>query len=179
MTHKLISSSPTLMALGRIFGNSVLSDPPLVTPSAGMAVEADKEDACAYLFTLCQRLDRDYLQPRGITCLFDVKGGSLRASCCHAMGLIIASLVVDIAVSAKTAANNGVIAITVQRWGSIWAFSVADSDIQWNASGPPALSEFIEQLANKINAGVQHKTTEDGTTVAFMFDPLGRPDSLA
>ena len=138
-------------------------------------VETEKEDACRYFYKLCRRLDTAFLQPREITCLFDVDGGWLPGKSCRTVGLIVTTLVIDVSARARVRPKNGVITITLHRWEAVWSCSVADRGIfavQSLSSRPP---EFVERLVKRLNARLEHHATEDGTMTAFTFEPSSRP----
>jgi hypothetical protein len=138
-------------------------------PSSSDGME--KEDACKYLFRLCRQLNDDYLQPRGIVCLFDVEGGWLPGKTCRMVGMIIAALVIDIAENSRPNSKAGTVTISLHRWGTVWACSVSDNGICAAVSPRAQQSEIIRQLAQTLKARLVSQTLGDDRTTAFMFEP--------
>ena len=151
------------------------SDPPLGQLLSDLqpdrAPEVEKEDACRYLFKLCKRLDKDYLQERGIAFMFDVNSGLLPETACRTVGLMVAAIVIDVIGRSRIRPTKGAITVALRRQGAIWACSVSDSGIYAVRSHPPNPPAIVRQLARRLNAHLVHEATEDGATTAFMFEP--------
>lgn len=135
----------------------------------GVPYVQETEDVCRYLFALCKRLEHDFLAPRSIACLFDVTGGSLDGATCRLVGLLMAAVTIDIAVRARTRPKDGSVAICFGQTGSHWLGSIADHGVFAVRVHPPGVPELIGRLARKLNAELDHRPTEDGAIISFLF----------
>jgi len=129
----------------------------------------ETEDVCRYLFALCKRLDQDFLAPRAIACLFDVSGGRLAGVECRLVGLLLAAVIIDIAARARVRPTDGSVSISFGGTDSHWLGSIADHGVFAVRAHPPALPELIGRLAHKLNAELDHRSTEDGAITSFLF----------
>lgn len=166
MTLNLVPpESPAIFAPDEAFMDGIL--PLLGQPSP---LEMEKEDASRYFFALCKRLDSGYLKRRGITCLFEVSGGSLSGISCRTVGLMVAALVIDIAAHARLKSKNGVVTVTLRCLGAIWACSVSDSKVLAKSQSPHQ-PEVVRRLALRLDTQLIRQETGDGGTTAFIFAP--------
>lgn len=87
-----------------------------------------RPDVCLHLFKVCQKLQHELLDQRGITCLFEADSGALARWRCDAIGQIVETLVTEIC--QDTNARAGQITVSLHHTGQVWVLGVMDKGVR-------------------------------------------------
>lgn len=146
-----------LVAFGRLY--QLLSDTDDVS-----AVDVE-----AFFERLCGALSEAVLEPAGIRCEAAIESGTLSASQCHRIALMLTELVTNAAKHAFPTKNGALIRIEVANRDGTWLCTVADNGI--GATGPlqGTGSRILEGLARSIHARLQGEAGTGGTRVTIVM----------
>jgi len=146
-----------LVAFGRLY--QLLSDSDDVSPV----------DVEAFFENLCAALSEAVLEPAGIRCEAAIESGTLSASQCHRLALMLTELVTNAAKHAFPTRNGALIRIEVAHHDDAWFCTVADNGI--GATGPlqGTGSRILEGLARSIHARLQGEAGQGGTRVTIVM----------
>jgi len=148
--------------------------PPLFDPSPD--VDVSKE-----LFALCQRVQTEYLNDRGIDLLFDVSGGEMPATAYRKLEVLVESVIADIA-QGPAYRTGGDLTLTVRRRGNVWVVGITER------GGKTALQDCNQRRSTLARGLVQELNgtwrvegqLHTGCITAFMFPaPTAAPDGQA
>ena len=131
-----------IVAFGRLY--QLLSD---IDDLPTISVEAFFED-------LCGALSEAVLEPAGIRCEAAIESGTLPASQCHRLALMLTELVTNAAKHAFPNKNGALIRIEMANRDGCWFCTVADNGI--GATGPlqGTGSRILEGFARSIGARI-------------------------
>ncbi|TFW56321.1 sensor histidine kinase [Bradyrhizobium sp. MOS001] len=146
-----------IVAFGRLY--QLLSDSDSLT---AVSVEAFFEN-------LCEALSEAVLEPAGIRCEAAIESGTLPASQCHRLALMLTELVTNAAKHAFPNRNDALIRIEMANRDGAWLCTVADNGI--GATGPlqGTGSRILEGLARSIDARLQGEANQGGTRVTIVM----------
>ncbi|MBR0963149.1 sensor histidine kinase [Bradyrhizobium diazoefficiens] len=146
-----------LVAFGRLY--QLLSDSDNPSP---VSVEA-------FFESLCGALSAAVLEPVGIRCEAAIESGTLSASQCHRLALMLTELVTNAAKHAFPTRNGALIRIAVSYRDAAWFCMVTDNGI--GATGPlqGTGSRILEGLARSIQARLHGEAGPGGTRVTIMM----------
>ncbi|MGY8635208.1 sensor histidine kinase [Bradyrhizobium sp. 14AA] len=118
---------------------------------------------------LCEAISEAVLEPAGIRCEAAIEGGTLQASQCHRLALMLTELVTNAAKHAFPNRNGALIRIDVARRDGAWVCTVADNGI--GATGPlrGTGSRILEGLARSIHARLHGEAGRGGTRVTIVM----------
>lgn len=127
----------------------------------------------AFFESLCGALSDAILEPSGIRCEAAIESGSLPASQCHRLALILTELVTNAAKHAFPNRDGGMVRVVIACRGGSWWFTVEDNGI--GATGPlqGTGGRILESLVRTIQARVHGETGRGGTRVTVMMPVLG------
>ncbi|OAF10638.1 histidine kinase [Bradyrhizobium centrolobii] len=119
----------------------------------------------AFFESLCEALSEAVLEPARIRCEAAIENGTLQASHCHRLALMLTELVTNAAKHAFPNKRGALIRIDVANRDGSWLCTVADNGI--GATGPlqGTGSRILEGLARSIHARMHGETGEGGTRV--------------
>lgn len=122
---------------------------------------------------LCIALSEAILEPVGIRCEATFEGGSLPASQCHRLALIVTELVTNAAKHAFPDNDGGLIRVEVARREGSWCCTVEDNGA--GAIGPlqGTGGRILQGLARSIRARVQGESGHGGTSVTIVTPAHG------
>ena len=118
---------------------------------------------------LCGALSEAVLAPAGIRCDAAIASGTLSASQCHRLALMLTELVTNAAKHAFPNKKGGLIRIDIARRDGAWLCTVADNGI--GATGPlqGTGSRILEGLARSIQARLHGEAGQGGTRVTIVM----------
>ncbi|OKO88022.1 histidine kinase [Bradyrhizobium sp. NAS80.1] len=122
----------------------------------------------AFFESLCEALSEAVLEPAGIRCEAAIESGTLPASQCHRLALMLTELVTNAAKHAFPNKNGALIRIDVANRDGAWFCTVADNGI--GATGPlqGTGSRILEGLARSIHARLHGEAGQGGTRVTIV-----------
>ncbi|WP_441237705.1 sensor histidine kinase [Bradyrhizobium sp. 930_D9_N1_4] len=146
-----------IVAFGRLY--QLLSDS---DDMSAVSVEAFFEN-------LCEAISGAVLEPAGIRCEAAVESGTLPASQCHRLALMLTELVTNAAKHAFPNKSGALIRIEIANRDGDWLCTVADNGI--GATGPlqGTGSRILEGLARSIHARLQGEAGQGGTRVTIVM----------
>jgi len=117
---------------------------------------------------LCGALAEAILEPAGIRCEAAIESGTLAASQCHRLALMVTELVTNAAKHAFPDRNGGLIRIEIVNRDGALCCTVADNGT--GAIGPlqGTGGRILERLARSIRARVHGEAGCGGTTVTIL-----------
>lgn len=123
----------------------------------------------AFFESLCGALSEAVLEPAGIRCEAAIESGTLPASQCHRLALMLTELVTNAAKHAFPDKNGALIRIDVVNRDGAWSCTVADDGI--GATGPlqGTGSRILEGLARSIHARMHGEAGQGGTRVTIVM----------
>ncbi|QOG18748.1 MULTISPECIES: sensor histidine kinase [Bradyrhizobium] len=118
---------------------------------------------------LCGALSEAVLAPAGIRCEAAIASGTLSASQCHRLALMLTELVTNAAKHAFPNKKGALIRIDMARHDGAWLCTVADNGI--GATGPlqGTGSRILEGLARSVQARLHGETGQGGTRVTIVM----------
>jgi two-component sensor histidine kinase len=121
----------------------------------------------AFFENLCGAISEAVLEPAGIRCEAAIESGTLPASQCHRLALMLTELVTNAAKHAFPNRNDALIRIDMANRDGAWFCTVTDNGI--GATGPlqGTGSRILEGLARSIHARLQGEAGEHGTRVTI------------
>jgi two-component sensor histidine kinase len=165
-----IGSAATSPAVGRFerrivaFGSlyHLLSD-----DSQSSAVSVD-----AYFGGLCGALSEAILEPAGIRCEAEIDCGSMPASRCNRLALILTEVVTNAAKHAFPDKTGARVRIGLGCRDGAWFCTVTDNGIGSNGSLPGSGSRILDGLARSICARIGVEAGPGGTRVTIEVPSL-------
>jgi two-component sensor histidine kinase len=123
----------------------------------------------AFFENLCGAISEAVLGPAGIRCEAAIESGTLPASQCHRLALMLTELVTNAAKHAFPNKNGALIRIDMVNRDGAWLCTVADNGI--GATGPlqGTGSRILEGLARSIRGRIHGETGEGGTRVTIVM----------
>jgi two-component sensor histidine kinase len=123
----------------------------------------------AFFEELCGAIAEAVLEPAGICCEAAIERGTLSASQCHRLALMLTELVTNAAKHAFPNKNGALIRIEVANRDGYWFCTVADNGI--GATGPlqGTGSRILEGLARSIRARMHGEAGQGGTRVTIVM----------
>ncbi|MCK1742826.1 sensor histidine kinase [Bradyrhizobium sp. 139] len=123
----------------------------------------------AFFEILCEALSEAVLEPACIRCEAAIESGTLPASQCHRLALMLTELVTNAAKHAFPNNNGALIRIEMANRDGAWLCTVADNGI--GATGPlqGTGSRILEGLARSIQAQLQGEAGQGGTRVTIVM----------
>jgi two-component sensor histidine kinase len=123
----------------------------------------------AFFENLCEALSRAVLEPAGIRCEAAIESGTLSASQCHRLALMLTELVTNAAKHAFANKNGALIRVEMAHRDGAWFCTVADNGI--GATGPlqGTGSRILEGLARSIHARLHGEAGQGGTRVTIVM----------
>jgi len=146
-----------IVAFGRLY--QLLSDNDDPVPVA----------VAPFFENLCGAISEAVLEPAGIRCEAAIESGTLSASQCHRLALMLTELVTNAAKHAFPNKKGALIRVDVVRRDGAWVCTVADNGI--GATGPlqGTGSRILEGLARSIHARLQGEAGQGGTQVSIVM----------
>lgn len=123
----------------------------------------------AFFESLCEALSRAVLEPAGIRCEAAIESGTLPASQCHRLALMLTELVTNAAKHAFASKDDALIRVEMASRDGTWLCTVADNGT--GATGPlqGTGSRILEGLARSIHARLQGEAGQGGTRVTIVM----------
>lgn len=118
---------------------------------------------------LCAALSEAVLEPAGIHCEAVIEDGTLSATQCHRLGLIVTELVTNAAKHAFPDKNAGLIRVEARYRNGCWYVVVADNGTGATGRLRGTGGRILEGLARSIRAQVQGEASCSGTSVTIMM----------
>ena len=146
-----------IVAFGRLY--QLLSD-----GDDGSAVEVEE-----FFENLCGALSGAVLEPAGIRCEAAIGSGTLPASQCHRLALILTELVTNAAKHAFPNKDGALIRIEVAHHDDAWFCTVSDNGIGATAPLRGTGSRILEGLARSIHARLHDEAGQGGTRVTLVM----------
>lgn len=146
-----------IVAFGRLY--QLLSDSDDVST---VSVEA-------FFESLCKAISGAVLEPAGIRCEAAIESGTLSASQCHRLALMLTELATNAAKHAFPNKTGALIRIEIVNRDGVWFCTVADNGV--GATGPlqGTGSRILEGLARSIHARMHGETGQGGTRVTIVM----------
>ncbi|WFU75133.1 sensor histidine kinase [Bradyrhizobium sp. CB2312] len=146
-----------IVAFGRLYQLLSDNDDPLPVSIEG------------FFENLCGALSEAVLAPAGIRCEAAIASGTLPASQCHRLALMLTELVTNAAKHAFPNKKGALIRIDMARRDGAWFCTVADNGI--GATGPlqGTGSRILEGLARSIQARLHGEAGQGGTRVTIVM----------
>lgn len=121
----------------------------------------------SFFESLCGALSEAVLEPAGICCEASIEDGTLPASQCHRIALMLTELVTNAAKHAFPCKTGALIRIEIANRDGDWLCSVSDNGI--GATGPlqGTGSRILEGLARSIDARLLGEAGRGGTRVTI------------
>ncbi|KJC48479.1 histidine kinase [Bradyrhizobium sp. LTSP849] len=121
----------------------------------------------AFFENLCEALSGAVLEPAGIRCEAAIESGTLPASQCHRLALMLTELVTNAAKHAFANKSGALIRVEMAHRDGAWLCTVADNGI--GATGPlqGTGSRILEGLARSIHARLHGEAGQGGTRVTI------------
>ncbi|MBW7973755.1 sensor histidine kinase [Bradyrhizobium sp. BR 10289] len=118
---------------------------------------------------LCAAISEAVLEPAGIRCEAAIGSGTLPASQCHRLALMLTELVTNAAKHAFPDKSGALIRIDVANRDGAWVCTVADNGIGATAPLQGTGSRILEGLARSIHARLQGEAGQGGTRVTIVM----------
>jgi hypothetical protein len=139
----------------------------------GASSHEPRSDVCARLFALCLSCQRELLDARGITCLFDVGGGTLANWKLNIVAEIITDLMAEICHAAVVGTRGGRITVSLHQRRNLWILAVVDEGIRASVGGPsPTRRKSLDVLARRLPGIYRIQPTARGGITAVMFGAI-------
>ena len=121
----------------------------------------------AFFGSLCEAISEAVLEPAGIRCEAAIESGTLSASQCHRIALMLMELVTNAAKHAFPNKNGALIRVEMIHRDGAWLCTVIDNGV--GATGPlqGAGSRILEGLARSIGARMHGEAGQGGTRVTI------------
>ena len=121
----------------------------------------------AFFGSLCEAISEAVLEPAGIRCEAAIESGTLSASQCHRLALMLTELVTNAAKHAFPNKNGALIRVEMIHRDGAWLCTVIDNGV--GATGPlqGAGSRILEGLARSIGARMHGEAGQGGTRVTI------------
>ena len=121
----------------------------------------------AFFGSLCEAISEAVLEPAGIRCEAAIESGTLSASQCHRLALMLTELVTNAAKHAFPNKNGALIRVEMAHRDGAWLCTVTDNGV--GATGPlqGAGSRILEGLARSIGARMHGEAGQGGTRVTI------------
>jgi two-component sensor histidine kinase len=123
----------------------------------------------AFFESLCEALSRAVLEPAGISCEAAIESGSLPASLCHRLALMLTELVTNAAKHAFPNKNGALIRVEMAHRDGAWLCTVADNGVGATAPLQGAGSRILEGLARSVHARLHGEAGQGGTRVTIVM----------
>ncbi|MCP3410200.1 sensor histidine kinase [Bradyrhizobium sp. CCGB01] len=123
----------------------------------------------AFFENLCEAISEAVLQPAGIRCEAAIESGTLPASQCHRLALMLTELVTNAAKHAFPNKSDALIRIEIASRDGAWLCTVADNGIGATAPLQGTGSRILEGLARSIDARLQGEAGQGGTRVTIVM----------
>ncbi|RXT36496.1 sensor histidine kinase [Bradyrhizobium betae] len=123
----------------------------------------------AFFENLCGAIAEAVLEPAGIRCEAAIESGTLPASQCHRLALMLTELVTNAAKHAFPNKSGAMIRIEVARRDGAWVCTVADNGIGATAPLQGIGSRILEGLARSIDARLHGEAGQGGTRVTIVM----------
>lgn len=146
-----------IVAFGRLYQLLSDNDDP-----SGVDIEA-------FFETLCGALSEAVLEPAGIRCEAAIESGTLPASQCHRLALMLTELVTNAAKHAFPNKNGALIRVEMTNRDGAWWCAVADNGIGATAPLQGTGSRILEGLARSIHARLHGEAGQGGTRVTIVM----------
>jgi two-component sensor histidine kinase len=117
---------------------------------------------------LCEALSETILEPVAIRCAVAIGDGTISATQCHRLGLIVTELVTNAAKHAFPNKKAGLIRIEALHRNRCWCFTVTDNGRGATGSLQGTGGRILESLARSIRAQMLYESDEDGTRVTIV-----------
>jgi two-component sensor histidine kinase len=117
---------------------------------------------------LCEALSETILEPAAIRCAAAIDDGTLSATQCHRLGLIVAELVTNAAKHAFPDNKAGLIRVEALHRNRRWCFTVTDNGRGATGSLQGTGGRILESLARSIGAQMLYESGQDGTRVTIV-----------
>ena len=123
----------------------------------------------AFFENLCEALSGAVLEPAGIRCEAAIESGTLPASQCHRLALMLTELVTNAAKHAFPNKNGALIRVEMAHRDGAWLCTVTDNGV--GATGPlqGTGSRILEGLARSIHARLHGEAGQGGTRVTIVM----------
>lgn len=119
--------------------------------------------------SLCGAIAEAVLEPAGIRCEAAIESGTLPASQCHRLALMLTELVTNAAKHAFPNKTGALIRIDMAIGDGAWLCTVADNGIGATAPLQGTGSRILEGLARSIRARMHGEAGEGGTRVTIVM----------
>ncbi|MCP3401695.1 sensor histidine kinase [Bradyrhizobium sp. CCGB20] len=123
----------------------------------------------AFFENLCEAISEAVLEPAGIRCEAAIESGTLPASQCHRLALMLTELVTNAAKHAFPNKSDALIRIEIASRDGAWLCTVADNGIGATAPLQGTGSRILEGLARSIDARLQGEAGQGGTRVTIVM----------
>jgi two-component sensor histidine kinase len=123
----------------------------------------------AFFEHLCGAISEAVLEPAGIRCEAAIESGTLPASQCHRLALMLTELVTNAAKHAFPNKKGALIRIDLARRDGAWVCAVADNGIGATAPLQGTGSRILEGLARSIHARLHGEAGQGGTRVTIVM----------
>ncbi|MGY8706565.1 sensor histidine kinase [Bradyrhizobium sp. 18BD] len=118
---------------------------------------------------LCGAISEAVLEPAGIRCEAAIESGTLPASHCHRLALMLTELVTNAAKHAFPNKTGALIRIDMASCDDAWACTVADNGIGATAPLQGTGSRILEGLARSIHARLHGEAGQGGTRITIVM----------
>jgi two-component sensor histidine kinase len=118
---------------------------------------------------LCGAISEAVLEPAGIRCEAAIESGTLPASHCHRLALMLTELVTNAAKHAFPNKTGALIRIDMASRDDGWVCTVADNGIGATAPLQGTGSRILEGLARSIHARLHGEAGQGGTRVSIVM----------
>ena len=117
---------------------------------------------------LCEALSETILEPADIRCAVSIEDGTMAATQCHRLGLIVTELVTNAAKHAFPDQSAGLIGVEAFYRNQCWCFSVTDNGTGVSGLQRGTGARILEGLAQSIRAQMHYESTQGGTRVTIV-----------
>jgi hypothetical protein len=127
-------------------------------------------DVCSYLFQICKRCQAELLDTRGITCQFDVTGGSLPLWQCEILGRAVQTLLSDICKDRPANGRAPSITVALRHRADVWILAVADSGVRVvDPLHHQQSAGLVRSLVRPLNGVWRTRPTASGALTTLLF----------
>jgi two-component sensor histidine kinase len=117
---------------------------------------------------LCEALSETILAPAAIRCVASIEDGTLSATQCHRLGLIVSELVTNAAKHGFPDEKGGLIRVEAFNRERHWSFTVTDNGCGATGSLQGTGRRILDGLARSIGAELQYQSGPGGTHAAIV-----------
>ena len=121
----------------------------------------------AFFGSLCEAISEAVLEPAGIRCEAAIESGTLSASQCHRLALMLTELVTNAAKHAFPNKNGALIRVEMAHRDGAWLCTVTDNGVGVTGPLQGAGSRILEGLARSIGARMHGEAGQGGTRVTI------------